>query len=148
MNGTPRLRSAFPSTPQQSPSKRKEASLANGGAPAPPKVASFEASSRSVDGPLIPLNVLDAPSQRFYVAAFYIVLTAWRLFDYSLLVSNETDSPWQWMKWTAIDGVVLSAIPSLRIPWLEWSTSSVTVLFLLHAVVNGILMFRIPVCGS
>ena len=81
------------------------------------------------------------------MSAFYVALTAWRFYDYSGLVSDQTDSLWLFMKWVALDGVFLYGLPGLRIPWLEWSSTSMTVIFLLHAVLNGVLMFRIPVCA-
>lgn len=97
------------------------------------------------NAPIIPFDVVDAPSQRLYIAAFYVGLTAWRLYDYSGLVSDQTDSLWLFMKWVAIDGVFLYGLPGLKVPWLEWSSSTMTILFLLHAMLNGMLMFRIPV---
>ena len=97
----------------------------------------------SLDSPLIPFTVLDAPTQRLYVVAFYTLLTAWKFYDYSFLVARETDSLWLFMKWSAIDGVVLYGLPSLKIPWLEWSSTSSTALFLLHALFDAFLMFRI-----
>jgi nucleoporin POM152 len=95
--------------------------------------------------PLIPLTLLDAPSQRFYALALYIALFGWRLYDWGKLVEDGADSFWLFMKWVAIDAAFLYALPELRIPWLEWSSTIVTGLFLAHALLNGILMFRIPV---
>jgi nucleoporin POM152 len=112
-------------------------------APADASSTTIGGSNRS--GPLIPLALLDAPTQRGYVAALYVILWAWRLVDYSLLVSNDIDSPWQWMKWTVMDGIFLFGVPELRIPWLEWSSTTIAFIFLFHAILNGILMFRIPV---
>ena len=149
MNGTPRLRSAFPTTPQ---SNRKYTGGINGAATGNPGGASSPSAmptistQNSSDDPLIPLSVLDAPTQRLYISAFYLGLTAWRLYDYSRLVSDQTDSLWLFMKWVAIDGVFLYGLPGLRIPWLQWSSFTMTVLFLLHAILNGLLMFRISVC--
>ncbi|MCJ1291544.1 hypothetical protein MMC34_003089 [Xylographa carneopallida] len=131
MNNTPRLRSAYPVTPRED-----ERSGSN-----------VDASAGSVnsDQPVVPLSILDAPSQRFYVAAVYIGITAWRLYDYYRLVSDQTDSLWLFMKWASIDGVFLYGLPTLKVPWLEWSSTTMTVLFLLHACLNAVLMFRIPV---
>lgn len=149
MNGTPRLRSAYPASPKKVHQKDRAAGEARATRPDAAHVP-VDDGSRAVDGaslrgPLISLTLLDAPTQRFYVAAFYVVLWAWRLVNYSLLVSNGMDSPWQWMKWTAIDGMFLYAVPELRIPWLEWSSTTIILVFLVHALLNGILMFRIPV---
>jgi hypothetical protein len=69
----------------------------------------------------------------------------WRFYNYYKLVSDETESLWLFMKWVAIDGVFLFGLPELRIPWMEWSSTLMTFLFLFHAVLNAFLMFRIPV---
>ena len=98
--------------------------------------------------PLIPFKLLDAPSQRLYLSAFYLGLTAWRLYDYFRLLSEETDSLWLFMKWGAVDGIFLFSLPELQVPWLSWSLSTTTVIFLAHAVGNAVLMFRIPVCST
>lgn len=94
---------------------------------------------------MIPFNLVDAPSQRFYVAFFYLALLIWRLCDYYGLVSDETDSFRLFMKWVVIDGVVLYGLPGLRIPWLQWSSTTMTMLFALHAIADYVLMFRVPV---
>ena len=147
MNGTPRLRSAYPQTPKSS---RRNAASFEGLKSSPDK---SKAATRSkshgrgddANAPLVPLSVIDGPTQRLYVSAFYILLTAWRLYDYYTLISNGTDSLWFFMKWVALDGVFLYGLPGLRIPWLEWSSSTITAVFLFHAIVNAVLMFRIPV---
>ena len=149
MNGTPRLRSAFPSTPQSGqkfPAQNVSTSGGRGGALPLPTMSSLSNQRKGPNAPLIPFDIVDAPSQRLYVSAFYLGLTAWRLYDYFHLVSNQTDSLWLFMKWVAIDGVFLYGLPGLNIPWLEWSSSTMTMLFLVHALLDGILMFRIPVC--
>ena len=60
---------------------------------------------------------------------------------------NESDeqSLWLFMKWVAIDGVFLFGLPSMRIPWMEWSSSTMLVLFMVHAFADAMLMFRIPI---
>lgn len=95
--------------------------------------------------PLIPTDILDAPTQRLYVLAAYGILLAWRLYDFSRLVEDETESFWLFLKWVAIDSVFLYGLPGLRIPWLEWEFFTISVLFSIHALLNGMLMFRIPV---
>ena len=57
----------------------------------------------------------------------------------------EEQSLWLFMKWVAIDGVFLFGLPGLRIPWLEWSSATMTLIFLAHALADGMLMFRIPI---
>jgi nucleoporin POM152 len=47
------------------------------------------------------------------------------------------------MKWVLIDAAFLFGLPGLRIPWISWSGSAMTVLFLTHALFNAILMFQI-----
>ncbi|KAI4229633.1 MAG: hypothetical protein L6R36_000680 [Xanthoria steineri] len=142
MNGTPRLRSAYPSTPQ----KVNENNGADASASLPrvplPTLAS---SQQDPQAPLIPFNLVDGPQQRLYVAFFYLGLTVWRLCDYYGLVSDETDSLWLFMKWVAIDSIFLYGLPGLKIPWLQWSSTAITMLFLGHAIFDAVLMFRIPI---
>jgi nucleoporin POM152 len=142
MNGTPRLRSAFPQTPQ--PQRGRNASPqipklkdANMGGPQAPQ-------ENGAGGPLIPLRIVDAPSQRLYVAAIYVALGAWRIYD-SMGAFDELDSTWLFLKWNFIDGIFLFGIQALRIPWLEWTFPTFLTIFLLHAAANVFLMFRIPV---
>ena len=149
MNGTPRLGSSYPSTPDsvkrnptatETPTSGTVSTKALSSAPQatmPPRVP---------NAPLIPLNLVDAPSQRLYVFAIYVALLGWRLYDWGKLVEDEADSLWLFIKWVATDAVVfLYALPALRIPWLEWSNPAIMSVFLVHAVLNGMLMFRIPV---
>src|SRR5690349_15402391 len=97
MNGTPRMRSSYPSTPE---SQERTASKlpASGGEgsriPLQTKQTKLRpaTSPTTTPRPLIPLTVLDAPSQRLYVCALYIALLAWRLYDWSNLVEDEAES--------------------------------------------------------
>ena len=151
MSGTPRLRSAFPSTPQstktsyagqngpQGSSSRFTSTLRD--------VAELARSSQS-SGPLISTEVVDTPTQRLYIFAAYIGLLAWRLYDVYLVDADDAQSLWLFMKWVALDGVFLFGLPALRIPWLEWSPIFTTVLFIVHALVDGLLMFRVQVGSS
>ena len=99
----------------------------------------------SSESPLIPFTILDAPSQRFYLSAAYLALTAWRLYDYFKLISEQSDSLWLFMKWVLIDGIFLYTLPELKVPWMSWSFTTTTLIFLCHATTTAILMFRIPV---
>ncbi|EAW09148.1 putative nuclear envelope pore membrane protein [Aspergillus clavatus NRRL 1] len=146
MNGTPRLRSAFPQTPQPmqrtreynvTPSRPKfrESGLRKSPVKAPPP---------KQDVPLIPTDVVDAPSQRLYVVAFYVALNAWRIYE-SWTASDDLDSTWLFLKWASIDGIFLFGLQALRIPWLEWAFPTTLAIFLLHVVGNMFLMFRIPI---
>jgi nucleoporin POM152 len=150
MNGTPRLGSSYPLTPEsvrKNPTSPETSTL---GTAASNAVLSSTAepamSRRGTNTPLIPLNLVDGPSQRFYVFAIYVALLGWRLYDWGKLVEDEADSLWLFIKWVATDAVLfLYGLPALRIPWLEWSNPAITGVFLVHAVLNGMLMFRIPV---
>ncbi|KAJ5288478.1 Nucleoporin [Penicillium angulare] len=151
MNGTPRLTSAFPQTPQTLPARRrlfdtprsqprelrerKSPSKSPAKAPKQPQNAS---------APLLPVNLIDAPSQRLYVVAFYLLLNAWRIYE-SWTASDELDSTWLFLKWVSVDGVFLFGLQALRIPWLEWAFPTTLALFLLHVVCNAFLMFQIPI---
>lgn len=145
MNGTPRLRSAYPSTPT-SGYKRPEH---DGPFPGPQKLHSpltpVDPQNANTPRPMIPFSVIDAPSQRLYVSIAYIALNIWRITDYLRLISNETESLWLFMKWLAIDSTFLYGLPGFQIPWLQWSSWTTGILLLLHALLNGLLMFRIPV---
>ena len=148
MNGNPRLRSTFPSTPQ---SAAKSQSGRDGVKSTASKIKSTihdvaDLTNTSHPGPLISIDVVDTPTQRLYVFAAYIGLLAWRLYDVYLVEADDAQSLWLFMKWVALDGVFLFGLPALRIPWLEWSPVFTTVLFIIHAFVDGLLMFRIQVC--
>ncbi|KAL8837370.1 MAG: hypothetical protein Q9170_002541 [Blastenia crenularia] len=145
MSGTPRLRSAYPSTPRSGQTNNEQhgpatdVSLPRVPLPMQAKL------EQDTQAPIIPFGLVDAPSQRLYVASFYLGLVVWRLCDYYGLVSNETDSFQLFMKWVVIDGVVLYGLPGLRIPWLQWSSTTMTMLFALHAILDYVLMFRVPI---
>jgi len=149
MNGTPRLGSSYPSTPDSVKKPTSTGTPTAGTAASTGVLSSAPESAMSTRGtntPLIPLNLVDAPSQRLYVFAIYVALLGWRLYDWGKLVEDEADSLWLFIKWVATDAVVfLYGLPALRIPWLEWSNPAITSVFLVHAVMNGMLMFRIPV---
>ncbi|RFU24305.1 hypothetical protein B7463_g12035, partial [Scytalidium lignicola] len=146
MNRTPRLRSSFPSTPDAG---RKTPALQDSDQnetkirtqlPTIPQPAPASVSS----APVIPVTLIDAPSQRMYACGVYGLLLVWRLYDWWKLVEDDTESFWLFIKWVAIDIVFMFGLPELRIPWLEWSSTAITIPFLVHAVLNGMLMFRIP----
>ncbi|KAF2667050.1 hypothetical protein BT63DRAFT_447806 [Microthyrium microscopicum] len=145
MNGTPRLRSAFPTTPQHVPGHHRPArpsSLANGirRKTSLPPAQNFGASSTS---PVIPLDILDGATQRRFAVGLYLALFAWKLSEWwTLYTSDDTESVWLFMKWIFIDGLYLFGLPILRIPWLEWSSSTMTISFFAHAFLNLVLMFK------
>ena len=82
------------------------------------------------------------------VSLLYVGMTAWRLYDYSTLSSDGTEGFWLFTKWIGIDTAFLYSMSGLNIPWLQWSSSTFTVLFIGHALVNWMLMFQIPVSIS
>ncbi|KAI6856829.1 nucleoporin Pom152 [Hortaea werneckii] len=150
MDGTPRLRSAFPATPQTT----RRTGQARGGSPGIqrpserlPDIPIVTPSIRTSppDEPLIPEHVIDAPSQRLYAFTLYCALFAWKVYDFNMLNDTEEQSLWLFMKWIAIDGTFLFGLPNFRIPWLEWSSATMTLLFLGHAVLDGMMMFRIGI---
>lgn len=145
MNGTPRLRSAFPQTPQTTRGVRSynETPLGPKSRPAT-ELKSRSARAQTSNSPLIPTDVLDAPTQRFYVVAFYIAFNAWRVYE-SLSASDDLDSTWLFLKWVSFDGIFLFGLQTLRIPWLEWAFPTTLAAFLLHVAGNIFLMFRIPI---
>ncbi|KAH7401325.1 hypothetical protein BKA66DRAFT_406186 [Pyrenochaeta sp. MPI-SDFR-AT-0127] len=151
MNGTPQVRrgvGGFPSTPQnanRSPGVRSP----NGSTPRPnvrsPLPDLPKAPAQSNSGPLIPADILDPAQQRFYVFALYIALWAYRSYDFYTLALEEDESLWLCLKWCFFDTLFMFGVPLLEIPWLEWSNSAAFLLFVLHAGLDVMLMFRIGI---
>lgn len=156
MDGTPRLRSAFPATPATS---RRRTAAPNGSPPPRqrsslgtlPEVPSRQRAEKSAavsspaEEPLIPEHIIDAPSQRLYAVSLWVALWCWKCYDFYQLQDSEEQSLWLFMKWVAMDSVMLFGLPSLRIPWLEWSSATMTMLFCAHAFADAMMMFRIPI---
>ncbi|KAJ5152861.1 Nucleoporin [Penicillium canariense] len=152
MNGTPRLPSAFPQTPTtiprrrklfETPSRSQPREVREVKSPARPP-ANVPKPPGNRNAPLVPAELIDAPSQRLYVVAFYLALNAYRIYE-SWNASDELDSTWLFLKWVSVDGLFLFGLQALRIPWLEWAFPTTLALFLLHVVGNVFLMFRIPI---
>jgi nucleoporin POM152 len=151
MNGTPQVRrgvGGFPSTPQntnRSPDMRSP----NGSTPRPnvrsPLPDLPKAPPHSSSGPLIPADILNPAQQRFYVAALYAALWAYRLYDFYTLAVEQDESLVLCLKWCFFDVLFMFGIPLLEIPWLEWSNSAAFLLFVLHAAMDVMLMFRIGI---
>ena len=148
MDGTPRLRSAYPSTPNSIQNRAEQHAPFPGPQKLHPPIPPADPTSAHIAKPLIPFSVVDAPSQRLYVLLFYASLHLWRISDYLSLVSYEAESLWLFMKWLAIDSVFLYGLPEFQIPWLRWSSSTTALLVILHTFLNAFLMFRIPVCDA
>ena len=160
MNGTPRVSTGgFPRTPgtaaprdrnspghrsdrrpdqhEPHPATRPRTSLP----PAPENVTQPGPANQ----PLIPLHIIDAPSQRFYAAAIYVALLAWRFYDWVQMLEDHGSSFYYFAKWILLDFFYLFTLPSLRIPWLELASPVVLGLFSVHFLFNWLLMFNIPV---
>lgn len=139
----PQKRQAPLSPPDSSPLSSSQASDRKGASPLP--LAPESAPRTSPSEPVIPLTLLDGPQQRFYAAAVYLGLWAWKLYDYVQLVEDETSSVWLFLKWVSLDMFFLFGLPELRIPWLELSSSTVWATWAFHSFVNWLLMFNIGV---
>ncbi|PHH75867.1 hypothetical protein CDD80_2003 [Ophiocordyceps camponoti-rufipedis] len=160
MSSTPRLRSGYPATPATAARRRSaletpsstgsDYTLADSASSPPTSVKSLPlaeenaAARRLPPQPVISLNFLDAPQQRFYAFALYALLWAWKLYDWLQVVEDGDASWWLFFKWIFIDFAFLFGLPELRIPWLELSQVVVTTLFAIHLVFNYLLMFNIP----
>ncbi|KAF1811191.1 nuclear envelope pore membrane protein [Eremomyces bilateralis CBS 781.70] len=146
MNGTPRLSSAFPGTPQTT---RRRGYGQDGGNPqsrsrtSPLLKLPAEDDSQEEYHPVISPDLIDPATQRLSVLGVYIALWIWRLHDFYSLWIDDTESFWLFMKWVAIDCAFLYGLFALHIPWLEWSPAFRLVLFMGHAVLDGMLMFKI-----
>ena len=152
MNGTPRLRSAYPLTPQTG--YRRANTSTSTRSPHPngtsklPSVSSLQKdkpADNTPDEPIISPELITPATQRLCVVLVYICLLIWRFRDFWILIQDDTESLWQFLKWLLIDTAFIYGVPALKIPWLEWSSTMTTLLFSLHAIFNGMLMFKIIV---
>lgn len=150
MNSTPARRGVggFPSTPQttnRSPGVRSP----SGSTPRPNVRTTVsdvpKAPAQSGSGPLIPSDILDPAQQRFYIFAVYVALWAWRSYDFYTLIVEEDQSLVLCLKWCFIDMLFMFGIPLLEIPWLEWSNGAAFLLFVAHAAIDVMLMFKIGI---
>ncbi|KAK5049321.1 hypothetical protein LTR84_004250 [Exophiala bonariae] len=153
MSETPRLRSAFPTTPRTESSQ-----LRTFNSNAQPVFASSQSrqSYRSSpitkpiqttnkardDSPLISEDVIDAPTQRMYVFAFWASLWGWRIYN-ACSIEDGTDATWQFLKWSGLDVCWLISLPSLRIPKLQFSIWVLLAILIVHFFANAFMMFRI-----
>jgi nucleoporin POM152 len=162
MSETPNLKSGFPRTPATQSRRRNQIeSPSTNGSPLSSRggLSSSRASNKSSaalplapenvptntnNEPVIPLTLLDAPQQRLYAVGVYVLLWAWKLYDWLQVIEDGDVSWWLFIKWIFIDFAFLFAIPELRIPWLELSQTAVISAFSVHLVVNYMLMFNIP----
>ncbi|KAL1899115.1 hypothetical protein Sste5346_003037 [Sporothrix stenoceras] len=175
MSATPRVRSgAFPQTPttirvgrgapptpspsppvDDIPTKRSSSSTSSrpvfasarssNGSTRGSAAAAAAAAGSAAPGPLIPLDIIDAPTQRFYAVALYIALIAWKCYDWVQLLEENGESFWLFLKWIGLDFVFLFGLPEMRIPWLELSQPVAIFLFFCHVITDYLLMFNIGV---
>lgn len=156
MNETPRLRSGFPASPgtarrqnrPHTPSSGHSVSSARNSLNRSPRLPQAPEKTRAeapVVEPVIPLTILDAPNQRLYAFGVYILLWAWKLYDWLQVIEDGETSWWLFLKWIFIDFAFLFGLPEMRIPWLELSQPVVTTAYAFHVVSNYMLMFNIPV---
>ncbi|QIX00291.1 hypothetical protein AMS68_005808 [Peltaster fructicola] len=145
MSATPRMRSSYPQTPrtQARPQYGNSTPTPVPSALNKTKSALATISSSPPNDPVIPESWIEAPHQRLYAAGVYALLWALHIVDYVTLQESEEQGLWMFMKWMLIDGAFLFGLPSLRIPWLEWSSGTMLSLFLLHVFINGMLMFQV-----
>lgn len=150
MNGTPQVRrgvGGFPSTPQNT-NRSPEVQSPYGSSPRPnvkSPLRDLPKAPPQSSGPLIPSDILDPAQQRLYVVALYVGLWAYRLYDFYGLAVEQDESLWLCLKWCFFDVLFMFGIPLLEIPWLEWSNGAAFLLFVLHAALDVMLMFRIGI---
>jgi nucleoporin POM152 len=134
---------AFPITPQTSNGRSARQRVSN--ALKRQTLATPVKSSEDSGGPLIPVNILDAPTQRLFVAAIYGILFAAKFWNWLSLSPGpyDTDGFWQFMQWLFIDLCFISTVAALRIPWLSWSPATGILILVGHAVFDAMLMFQI-----
>lgn len=153
--GEPRPLFADPRSSRRSTSRRRSVSRRRSGSrrsSSPerrrPSTAEAVEATTPPSPPLIPLGILDAPTQRFYALAVYMGLFAWKCYDWVQLIEDHADSFWLFLKWTGIDFVFLFGLPELRIPWLELAQPAVIALFVAHVVLDYMLMFNLGLPGA
>ncbi|KAI1277831.1 hypothetical protein F5Y07DRAFT_361788 [Xylaria sp. FL0933] len=141
----PRAPGATAASKSSPPGNQNHQSSQNGQRPKPslPQAPEQTAAAGADIQPLIPLTVIDAPTQRFYACAIYIALFAWRLYDYLQVQDNGAHASY-FFKWALIDAVYLFSLPHFRIPWLELSSEFVLAAFMVTVVSDWWLMYNIP----
>ncbi|PHH59748.1 hypothetical protein CDD81_2616 [Ophiocordyceps australis] len=147
MSATPRLPSGYPATPLTCRTEGRQPPDTTGPSISSTLPLAPEETLRppSALAPVIPLSFLDAPQQRLYAFALYVLLWGWKLYDWLQVIEDGESSWWLFLKWILIDFAYIFGLPELRIPWLELSQFTVTSIFASHVMLNYILMFNIPV---
>lgn len=157
---TPRIPSAFPQSPHQSLRRRGEPS-STGSLSSRNQVAGRSPSTlrpeqalrpRKEDvvqktahiPPLIPFEIVDAPTQRLYAVGFFACLLGWKLYDWTRLYSDDGDIGELWfaLKWISIDGVCIWLLPLFRIPWLTLAPSYTLTAIAVMSTINILLSLK------
>lgn len=129
---SPRIPSAFPKSPAPLRSRPSASSSTLVTNPSPalavPKASSAPGIVPGVPPlePLIPYDVVDAPTQRLYAVGVFVLLQAWKGYDVGQLYAGDVDSVSELgfcIKWLLMDGCFFWFLPLLRIPWLTLSQS-------------------------
>ncbi|KAI0836163.1 hypothetical protein F5Y06DRAFT_305477 [Hypoxylon sp. FL0890] len=140
--GTPRVGAGgYPQTPAAVKTNKQDA-RPRASLPTAPE---NQPASTSSSEPVIPLTLIDAPTQRFYACAVYVALIGWRFYDWVQMLEDNGGSFYFFLKWILFDFIFFFSLPSLRIPWLELSAPTVSGIFFVHLIFNWLLMFNIPV---
>ncbi|KAI6281828.1 hypothetical protein MCOR27_004037 [Pyricularia oryzae] len=131
-----------PPTPSPTPSARQSLSAPRRSLPPAPQ----KTVAKTAAEPRIPLRAIDAPTQRLFALGIYGAVQAWKLYDWSQMLDDDSaQSLWLSLKWIAIDGVYILGLPELRIPWLELSQPVAIFLLVAHAIFTLLIMNHIPV---
>jgi nucleoporin POM152 len=147
---TPRLASSFPETPARPPNHSRTSTRSfrplsrraspassqtlradsttgpSSSSPLPPTISPVQVQSISDEyEPLIPLNVLDAPTQRLYAIAIFGALQAYKFYDLSRLYADDGEITvvWFYMKWFLLDAGFFWYLPIFKVPWLRFRPS-------------------------
>lgn len=87
-----------------------------------PPPSSGQDAGPSPTPPLIPLEIIDAPTQRLYLVAAFILIQAYKTSHF--LSPGSTIAPgelnWTLWKWILIDTLAIQVIKRLRVPRLNW----------------------------
>ncbi|KAL7272728.1 hypothetical protein RUND412_004444 [Rhizina undulata] len=119
-----------PSPRDHSPQRNEYPAVSTGAAPTfinPSRTKNPVSVVRTSDVPLdpvIPLDVVDAPTQRLYAVGIFILLQAYKFYDVARLYSADGDSIselWFCIKWLSLDGSFFWFLPLLKIPWLTFT---------------------------
>lgn len=152
MNGTPRLRSAFPETPKTAPgyqfrassvgtpslSQKRQSIIRKSVVDASPQIPASYSRSQRLD------SLADAPTQRFWAVCLYMACLAWKCYDWANSSGfAASESSWLFLKWSSIDAITFLSLPLLQIPWLEFSFFTWMLVWLGHVGLNFWLMFNI-----